>query len=287
MKNNTSSYTVEQIEWLKENFKYFEKFSPLTKAFNEHFDSDKTEVSLKTKVSRLGLKLRKDLYTAEQDEWIVNNYSSFCTVKEALQEFNNTFSTNKSKNSLWSRASRLNAHQREVHNYTEEEDQWIKENFHKDTWENLAVEFNEIFNSNIIGDKIRQRVSSLGLKRENPHVVITNKKYSVGDEVKKGKYIRVKIKEYERGSGWNDKKANECWTTKQRVIWEKHYGKSVPDDCQIIFLNNDSNDFSIDNLYCIKKQYLSYMRANNWFSSNPEFTLTAIKWCELMYATRE
>ena len=107
------------------------------------------------------------------------------------------------------------------------------------------------------------------------------------NEKKKGKYIRVKIKECEHDGEWSDKKANNCWTTKQRVVWEQHHKRVVPDDCQIIFLNSNTNDFDIDNLYCIKKKYLSYMRSNNWFSTNPEVTLTAIKWCELMYATQE
>ena len=29
------------------------------------------------------------------------------------------------------------------------------------------------------------------------------------------------------------------------------------------------------------------MMHNKWFSDNPEVTLAAIKWCELMYATQD
>jgi len=55
----------------------------------------------------------------------------------------------------------------------------------------------------------------------------------------------------------------------------------------MIFLNNNKTDFNITNLYPMKKKYLAYMSRNHWYSNNPDLTLTAIKWCELMYSTQE
>lgn len=283
---NRFIYTEEQMEWIKNNYSKFKTTKDATYAFNNVFSSNVSENGLWSKASRLGCKSGK-FYTEEQKQWIRENFHKYNTMNELALAYNNVFSADVNCRSINKVVCKLGLQQRDVHDYTKEEEQWIMENFEKDTWDNLAIKFNETFNANITGSKIRNRASSIGLKREDPHEFIANKKYSVGDEVQKGKYVRVKIKECEHDGNWSDKKANECWTTKQRVVWEKHYGKPVPDDCQIIFLNNDANDFNIDNLYCIKKQYLSYMRANNWFSTNPELTLTAIKWCELMYSTQE
>ena len=283
---NRFIYTDEQMEWIKNNYSKFNSTKDATNAFNSTFSLNVSEIGLCTKASNLGCKSGK-FYTEEQKKWIKENFHKYNSMNELALAYNNTFSASVNCKSINKVVCKLGLQKRDVHNYTKEEDQWIIKNFQKDTWDNLANKFNEVFNSNITGSKIRNRASSIGLKREDSHEFILNKKYSVGDEKKNGKYIRVKIKECEHDGNWNDKKANDCWTTKQRIVWEEHYGKTVPDDCQIIFLNGNTKDFSIENLYCIKKKYLPYMRNNHWFSDNPEITLTAIKWCEMMYATRE
>ena len=62
---------------------------------------------------------KRFIYTDEQIEWIKNNYSKFDTVKEALKEFNDTFSLNISETALWSKASRLGCKSSKF--YTEEQ----------------------------------------------------------------------------------------------------------------------------------------------------------------------
>jgi hypothetical protein len=70
------------------------------------------------------------------------------------------------------------------------------------------------------------------------------------------------------------------WLPKQRKIYEEVFGK-IPDGYMVVFLNRDTTDFSIENLYCTNRKILAIMNRYGWFSSNREQTLTAIKLCEL------
>ena len=276
----------EQIKWIKENYSSFQSSKEALNEFNKIFNQNITEGTFYSKVSHLNCRLGR-FYTIEQEKWIVENANKYKTLSKLAEAYNKKFNSNITSRAISRKACRLGIKTREVHVYTKEEDEWIMQNFQRDTYDKLAVEFNTLFKTCITGKKIRTRCRSLNLKRDDSHVVIDNKKYKIGDEKVNGKYIRVKVKEYERGSGWSDKKANECWTTKQKYVWEQYHKEKVPDDCQIVFLNGNTRDFNIENLYCIKKKYLPYMRNNHWFSDDSNVTLTAIKWCELIYATQE
>lgn len=43
------------------------------------------------------------------------------------------------------------------------------------------------------------------------------------------------------------------YQTKRRFIWEQHYGRKIPKDYEVIFLDNDKNNYDIKNLALIKK----------------------------------
>ena len=280
-------YTDEQLLWIKENYTNFKSVKEATNEFNKKFFMNITESAMITKAKRLNCGKIGCYYTQEQIDWIKNNHKNYSSRNELTQAYNMKFSENKSVRAIQFQCGQLDLTEYNGLTYTQEQDEWLSENFEKYAWNDLCKEFNKMFNVKATGNGLRNHCrDTLHLKRENSHIVIRNKKYEVGDEREYNGYIYVKVKEYERnGTRWSNKKARDCWKSKQNVIWESYYGE-VPDDCQIVFLNNNRKDFRIDNLYCVKKQYLIYMIRNNWFSTNPEVTLTAIKWCELMYATQ-
>ena len=88
-----------------------------------------------------------------------------------------------------------------------------------------------------------------------------------------------------KGTGKNS--ANVNWRQKSHIVWEQHYGSMPPDDCTIVFLDRNKQNFDINNLYAVKKKILREMAKNSWWKSDPEFTLAAIKWCELHFALKE
>lgn len=283
------TYTEEQLLWIKDNYSNFTSVNQATNEFNKKFDMNITNSAMTTKAKRLGCKKMNCFYSEEQILWIKGNYNKYLTRKELTEAYNANFNERKTIKAIQFQCGQLGLLESFGLNYTLEQNQWLLDNFEKYTWNDLSEIFNKIFKVESTEDGLRNHCrDTLHLKRTKSHVVIRNKKYKVGDEVKYNNgYTYIKIKEYEKkGEPWTNKKARECWKSKQSVIWEKYYKQLVPDDCQIVFLNNNREDFRIENLYCIKKQYLVYMIRNHWFSDDPNITLTAIKWCELIYATK-
>lgn len=48
------------------------------------------------------------------------------------------------------------------------------------------------------------------------------------------------------------------WKQKHRIIWEEVNGP-LPDDCCILFANDDKTDFAIENLVCITRRELAVL----------------------------
>lgn len=102
----------------------------------------------------------------------------------------------------------------------------------------------------------------------------------IGTEIKtKTGIVYVKIKEStgQHITGYQ----YPYWAPKQRKVYEDHFGP-IPKNHFIVFLNKDTTDFDINNLYCINRSILAIMNKNKWFTTSREHTLAAIKLCELM-----
>lgn len=75
------------------------------------------------------------------------------------------------------------------------------------------------------------------------------------------------------------------WKLKARHIYEQSYGE-IPKGNRIVFLDGNQSNFDIENLYMVSDKVGMVMITNNWFTNSKEHNLTAIKWCELFYATK-
>lgn len=279
-------YSDEEVSWFKENAYNYSTHEEVAEAYNKVFRKNRTEYAIKRTLQKLGIKIYQ-FYTEKKLNWIRDNYNNFETVVELTEEFNKQFSCSKEPYAIGKQCSKLGL--KKDFGYTEEQKQWLIDNYDNyDAVVDLAREFIKVFdlekNYKSVADYCFRK---LGLNKDINKKVVPNKKYNIGDEKFEGGYCYIKVKEYERTGKYDNKKQKQCWKQKQRVTWEKYYNQEVPEDCQIIFLNGDRSDFDIENLYCVKKKYLPYMERNHWFSDNPELTLTAIKWCELMYATQD
>ena len=87
-------------------------------------------------------------------------------------------------------------------------------------------------------------------------------------------------------SGENKKKAPYQWEKKHLWLWKKYYG-DIPSGHKIVFLNGDTLDCRIENLYMATDAAVMMMVKNKWFSSEPEITKTAILCCELEIVTKK
>ena len=178
--------------------------------------------------------------------------------------------------------------------YTPEEEKWIKENI--DKYVNsvtMIKDFNATFNRNRAADSLRSKIHHLlpdhnfpfsGGKQKGEGSSSTA--LPVGSETWRDGYLYVKIANNPLPKHFTVEELRKNWVQKHRLIWETKHGK-IPKNGIVVFLDGDKTNFNLSNLYCTDKKVTTVMIRNKWFSTNPEITLTAIKWSELFYTLKK
>jgi len=81
--------------------------------------------------------------------------------------------------------------------------------------------------------------------------------------------------------------APKKWEYKQRLIYEQYYGVKLRQDEFVIFLDQNKNNFAIDNLKVISRQESAYMVNQKLFSKDKNATETGILITKLVNKTKE
>lgn len=187
-----------------------------------------------------------------------------------------------------SRTSRnLSVMRTNYHKYTEAEIEWLRENQDTMTRAKLAEAFNEKFGASVNKDSI----SDICTKRLRLHRTSNDGCY--GKKAKEnlpigtirksqtGTYIKVMECHNAHITGYKE----PYWLPLQKKIYQDAYGE-IDKGKMVCFLDGNTENFDIDNLYCIDRKISAVMSSNRWWTNNREHTLTAIKWCELYYALK-
>ena len=223
-------------------------------------------------------------FTAEQDDWLRRNHSPEKLIRELTAEFNVAFGEDRSvdtmkhhcRNLLLPRSNRF---------FSEEEDLWLSEHSRDGSYLEVAAEFNRIF-----GQERTPNVIKVHCNREL-HVGFKNRKYSnvypIGTEVVRHGFVWVKVSNIRCEKSGKLTSGVVNWRQKSHVVWEQHYGSAPPEGYTIVFLNRDTKDCSIENLYAVSPRVLREMSKKKWWSTDRELTLAAIRWCELFYAMKD
>ena len=61
----------------------------------------------------------------------------------------------------------------------------------------------------------------------------------------------------------------------------------MPKGAQIVFLDGDTKNLSLDNIYCASGKVARELVKNKWRFKDPLLTLAAIKYCELHYLLKD
>lgn len=77
------------------------------------------------------------------------------------------------------------------------------------------------------------------------------------------------------------------WRRKSRVMYEKYHNCKLKDDEYIVFLNQNNQDFSKENLIKSSRKEIAYLHNNKTFSSDPELTKLGLLAAKLMIKTKE
>ena len=88
-------------------------------------------------------------FTAIQDEWLKENYNKGASLQDVSTAFNKQFGDSRSKDAIKSHCNAyLNLRRKERHEFTEEHDKWLKENFSNHSNKSLTYAYNKHFNEN-------------------------------------------------------------------------------------------------------------------------------------------
>lgn len=242
-------------------------------------------------------------YSDDEIEFLKNNVNKL-SYPDLTDAFNKKYGTSIGKSSIISvlrrkgitkdiRMKAKYTSREGAHVYTDEEREWIRDAVYiYDSYREITDNFNERFNTSVKPQSIIDQVRKvLGLRlNKNVGWFKTGRDIPgtkpIGSEAAYNGYIFVKVNDvYHKGKTTN-KQFRENWKPKHVYIYEQTYGPLDADKI-VIFLDSDKRNFDLNNLYAIDRKISVIMAKNRWFTNSREHTLTAIKWCELYYATHK
>ena len=211
-------------------------------------------------------------YTEEQLKWLEENCKKHGSYREMTDIFNFTFGESKKWKNLHSVCKRHGYIDVDGRNgtFSKEQKEFLQKTLPLFSYEETARRFNEKFGERKTRKQIESYCTDNRIKRNLPPP-------EIGSEHISGNYIMVRIN--------NDKNVSEHqhYKMKQHVVWEKHHGK-IPKGKIIVFLDNNSLNCDISNLYLTDRKVLNLLTVNKWHFTNREQKLAALKWCELYFA---
>lgn len=227
--------------------------------------------------------MRAKRFSAEHDAWLREHNSPAMTIRELTSKYNHVFGESRSDDVMKSHCREVLGLKRADRGYTAEMDEWLCENAPTHSAKDTAWLFNKHFNANRSTEAIKVRCNKI-LKTGFKNIKNDTSK-QVGTEVLRSGYVWVKVARKKPRPG--ERSAEINWRPKAHIVWEKHYGQMPPSGHTIVFLDGNRQNVVIENLYAVSGVVNREMSKKSWWSTNGELTLTAIKWCELLYAVKE
>ena len=179
--------------------------------------------------------------------------------------------------------------------WTKAEDEWLVQNSDQYKTKDLLYDaFNHSFpgrgregmktrcNDLKINRRSRMASTQFGMYPKDELPIGTERSAFVTGDYKTT-YVKVKL------TGGRKMISGYCepyWKTKQKKIYEDHYGE-IQKGSFVVFLDRNPENYNIENLYCVNRKILARMNQNKWFTHDKTHTLTAIKLCELFLALKE
>lgn len=205
------------------------------------------------------------------DEWIADNWQKYRNWLRLCDAYNETHGTDIKYNTFKSHCNRecsLNYH------YTDEQKQWLINNYPHLGRVKCAKKFNRIFNDSRTPQAIKVECKKLGLY--------------VTDSRKKERAIENTGRYHENGtivSGSNREsyiKTENGWKRVKDLV----YGDK-PDGYILVHLDNDVTNNSVNNIRAISRSVNARMTANKFWSEDPDITKSGILCCELEELLKE
>ena len=286
-------YSDAQIVWLEVNgySKVWSSRKEFRDAFNQTFGLEVGEYQFNNLVEYYKIKIctqqTESLFTPEQKQWLIENAQSgkYKNCKHLTDTYNALFKECRSHQNvigyLFTWGVPLKSKYKEQL-YSEEMDDWIRENYLTFLrTDDFTEVFNKRFGTNKSVNSITKHCRSIGLRRESTRFHHGGFSYRTADlyTIKRREdgyfYIKVNMK--------NDKTS---WIQLHKFVWEQNYGK-VPKGYCVIFLSDNHDDLSLNNLGLIDRRGTVMMAKFGWFTENRAITKTGAEWCNLYLTARD
>lgn len=221
-------------------------------------------------------------WTEDKIEWLRNNKSNYTNREDLLSGFNNMFNTDLGWGSLNSICKRSKISLRFNILWKDKIEWLIKSKEIYDDREDILNAFNNHFNLNIKLNRltdintrykldlpIAKRMKMKGI--EQGWIKLRGyKTLPIGSDINRDNPNRLYIK-----------KATGAYAIKSRYIYETYHNVKLDSvDDIIIFLDSDSTNFNIENLYLMKRSVFAIMMNHRLLKVKSVDKLTLIKYCE-------
>ena len=165
---------------------------------------------------------------------------------------------------------------------TDEQLEYLKENYRGRTTQELADLMNKQFGTNFTVKQLQT------FKKHNGFSSGVNTRFKKGilNEYNKDKLKDVGDTFISKKDGYHYIKLdNGKWVKKQRYLYEQAHGVKLPTRMRVIFLDGDKNNFDIDNLKAVDSRTILMAKNKHLFTSDKETTETGLLVSELILKT--
>lgn len=211
------------------------------------------------------------------DNWILKHKNEYKTWASMCREYNKTFGTEYTRSQFKWHCNMVLGLRLESYFYTEEHDEWLRQNYSSYLMCELVDRFNEHFRTEKNRNDVKEHCRYIGLRLSDEEKM---RRYLIGQEYATSKK-RMPIGSIGRPSnGYMLIKTKDGWEYLSKYLL-RHKGIQVADGEQTVFLDGDRTNYDIDNLDVMPIRYAPVMMQNNFFSENPIITKCGIQWCRL------
>lgn len=260
-------YTQEQVEWLRKNISYHNN---IQKAFNEKFDTNRSEQYIRTLCYRFKIKRYE-----EQNKWLRENAKGRY-LGDILTLFNEKFYPFEMKiNTLFHRLENNDIEYKKWH-VTEEDICWLKENAKGKKINEITENYNNHFNKKVTPNLI-------GYLCKSRNIIRFNDKFGADRNSTRnyGTYIFERI-------GKDNENFNVSYRRKSNIMYEKYHNVKVDDENEIVIhLDNNRNNFDKENLYKLSRKAYKIYNTSRYNNQTLQTKLNALKVSEILQIIKE
>lgn len=195
-----------------------------------------------------------------------------------VQEFNDKFNQNRTLGAIQAIIfkKKLQPNPKKITKLSSEQIAFLKNNVKGNFFKDLTEQFNQFFGTNYSINQIachcHERSFCNGMTGKHEQISTKPK----GSDTVWGKKIKTRY----------TKTDDNKWELKQRVVYEKHFGK-IPDGCNIVFIDHNPENFDPENLALVTKQQMTMLMKTKFSYSDKQTFQNQIALADLRLAIGE